>query len=114
LAEAGGTETIYQIHGPERWLAAVEAGGHATAKRQPLTPAGRAEEILMTGLRLPGGIEGERFRALTGKDVDAFISPDGLKRMIDGKYIEADDAGLRATPAGRLCLNEVLRQLLAA
>jgi oxygen-independent coproporphyrinogen-3 oxidase len=114
LAEAGGTETIYQIHGPERWLAAVEAGGHATAKRQPLTPAGRAEEILMTGLRLPGGIEGERFRALTGKDIDAFISPDGLKRMIDGKYIEADDAGLRATPAGRLCLNEVLRQLLAA
>ena len=108
LTEAGGTEATYQIHGPERWLAAVEAGGHATAKRQTLTPVGRAEEILMTGLRLPGGIERDRLARL-----ENFIHPDGLKRMIDGGFVETDGAGLRATAQGRLCLNEVLRQLLA-
>ena len=62
----------------------------------------------MTGLRLPGGIERDRLARL-----ENFIHPDGLKRMIDGGFVETDGAGLRATAQGRLCLNEVLRQLLA-
>ena len=112
LTAAGGTESIYQIHGPERWLAGVEAGGHATAKRQTLTPGERAEEILMTGLRLRDGIERDRLAGLKN-----FIDQGGLKRMIDGGFLESgetDGAGLRATAAGRLCLNEVLRHLLVA
>ena len=108
LTGGSGTEATYQIYGPERWLAAVEADGHATAKRQTLTPAGRAEEILMTGLRLPGGIERDRLAGL-----ENFIDKGGLKRMIGGGFIESDGGGLRATLSGRLCLNEVLRQLLA-
>jgi len=107
LTNASGTETIYQIHTPERWLAAVEAGGHATAKRKTLTPIERAEEILMTGLRLSEGIRRDRLAEL-----ENIIDASGLTRMIDGGFVERDEAGLRATPAGRLCLNEVLRQLL--
>ena len=107
LTNASGTETIYQIHTPERWLAAVEAGGHATAKRKTLTPIERAEEILMTGLRLSEGIRRDRLAELENN-----IDASGLTRMIDGGFVERDEAGLRATPAGRLCLNEVLRQLL--
>jgi len=108
LTNKSGTESLYQIHTPERWLAAVEAGGHATAKRQPLTPGERAEEILMSGLRLGGGIERESLAAL-----EPVIDPVGLKRMIDGGFVESDGGGLRATLSGRLCLNEVLRQLLS-
>ncbi len=112
------TETIYQIHKPERWLAAVEsdigAGRHGTAKRQALTPEERADEILMTGLRLTGGVGRDRFSALTGLDLDNRLDPGGLGRMVDGGFLVSDGAGVRATATGRLCLNEVLRQLLAA
>ena len=62
----------------------------------------------MTGLRLPGGIERDRLAGL-----ENFIDKGGLKRMIGGGFIENDGGGLRATLSGRLCLNEVLRQLLA-
>ncbi len=116
LTGDAGTETLYQIHGPDRWLAAVEAdidaGGHGTAKRQTLTPEERAEEIIMTGLRLTGGIERGHFHAVTGQDLNNRFEAGGLERMVAGGLIVSDGAGIRATPAGRLCLNEVLRQLL--
>ena len=107
LTNASSTETIYQIHTPERWLAAVEAGGHATAKRKTLTPIERAEEILMTGLRLSEGIRRDRLAEL-----ENIIDASGLTRMIGGGFLENGGGGLRATLSGRLCLNEVLRQLL--
>ena len=107
LTGTSGTETIYQIHTPERWLAAVEAGGHATAKRKTLTPIERAEEILMTGLRLSEGIRRDRLAEL-----ENIIDASGLTRMIGGGFLENGGGGLRATLSGRLCLNEVLRQLL--
>ncbi len=107
-------EALHQIHNPERWLAKTEDGGHGTAKRRPLGPKIRAGEILMMGLRLKEGISRDRFAAVTGGDLDEAIDRDGLMRMLDGGFVDADEAGLRVTAAGRLCLNEVLRQLLAA
>lgn len=107
------TEALYQIHAPDRWLAAVESKGHGTAKRLALPRRARAEELLMTGLRLIEGVGRERFQSLTGRGIEGFIDKDGLKRMTGGGFVEADEAGLRATPAGLLCLNEVLRHLLA-
>ena len=106
-------EALHQIHAPERWLQKTEDGGHGTAKRRPLGPENRAEEILMMGLRLKEGISRVRFAAITGHGLDRAIDRDGLGRMVDGGFVEADEAGLRVTSAGRLCLNEVLRQLLA-
>ncbi len=107
------TEALYQIHMPERWLAAVEQKGHATAKRLALPRRARAEELLMTGLRLIEGVGRARFQSQTGRQLEDVIDTDGLKRMTGGGFVEMDEAGLRATPAGLLCLNEVLRHLLA-
>ena len=67
----------------------------------------RAEEILMTGLRLSDGISSEKL-----VELEAVINKSKLKRMINGGFIEMDTEGLRATSSGRLCLNEVLFQLL--
>ena len=106
-------EGLHQIHNPERWLRKTEDAGHGTAKRRPLSPKIRAEEILMMGLRLTEGISRDRFAAVTGHGLDGAVDGDGLGRMVEGGFLEADDAGLRTTAAGRLCLNEVLRQLLA-
>ena len=107
------TEALYQIHTPERWLAAVERKGHGTAKRLALPRRARAEELLMTGLRLIEGVGRARFQSLTGRRIEDFIDKDGLERMTVGGFVEMDEAGLRATAKGRRCLNEVLRHLLA-
>ncbi len=108
------TGTLYQIHKPERWLAAVESKGHGTARRRTLTPDERTDEIIMTGLRLTEGIERRHFNALTGFELEDRLDQGGLGRMVDGGFMVSDGAGVRVTPAGRLCLNEVLRHLLAA
>jgi oxygen-independent coproporphyrinogen-3 oxidase len=113
LSGALGTDAVYQIHGPERWLARVEADGFATAKRLTLGAPERAEEILMTGLRLREGVRADRFHSLTGREMSTLLDESGLGRMIAGGFVEEFESGLRVTAAGRLCLNEVLRQLLA-
>ena len=107
LTGASGTDAIYQIYKPARWLDKVEADGHATAKRSAIDIRERAEEILMTGLRLRDGISNDRLVKL-----EAVINKDKLKRMINGGFLKMDAKGLRTTPSGRLCLNEVLCQLM--
>ena len=108
LTGPSGTDAVYQIHAPDRWLDKVESEGVGTAKRSTLGAAERAEEILITGLRLSDGIARDKLAEL-----ESVINEGGLKRLIDGGYIKKNAAGLRATASGLLCLNEVLRQLLA-
>jgi oxygen-independent coproporphyrinogen-3 oxidase len=107
LTGPSGTDAIYQIHKPARWLDKVERNGHATAKRSPTGFRGRAEEILLTGLRLSDGISNE----ILG-DIEAIINNKKLEQMICSGFLERNNKGLRATTSGRLCLNEVLFQLL--
>ena len=107
LTSASGTDAIYQIYKPDRWLNKVEASGHATAKRSSIEIKQRAEELLLIGLRLSEGISYNKLI-----EIEATINKVKLKQMIAGGFLEIDAKGLRATPSGRLCLNEVLCQLL--
>ncbi|NQU62599.1 MAG: coproporphyrinogen III oxidase [Rhodospirillales bacterium] len=107
------TEASYRMAAPERWLKEVEDKGHGTAKRQALPRRVRAEEILMTGLRLMEGVDRQRFHDLTGRDLEDVIDGEGLARLAKAEFVEIDDTALRATSMGQLCLNEVLRHLLA-
>jgi putative oxygen-independent coproporphyrinogen III oxidase len=102
-----------QHRAPEVWLAAVEAKGHATRRREPVSQKERIEEALMMGLRLAEGISGAWFRAGTGRDLDAALDPARLRRLIEGGFLARDDAGLRATPTGRQRLDAVLAALVA-
>ena len=112
LSFSGLREAVYQIHGPDRWLDAVEQNGHATAKRSPLDPQERLEEIIMTGLRMTRGIERAAFVALTGVKLEQAFAADRLHRLIEGGFLILDPNGLRTTPSGQLCLNAVLAELL--
>jgi oxygen-independent coproporphyrinogen-3 oxidase len=111
--DGGMAEAHHRIHAPERWLARVEAQGHGTAKTTALSPEARAEELVMTGLRLAEGISRRRFRARAGRDLESALDPDGLGQMIAGGFVEADDESIRVTARGRLVLNAVLGRLLA-
>lgn len=112
IKHGGITEATRQTRAPDRWLAAAERAGHATADRTPLSPMERGEELLMLGLRLSGGIDREHFRARTGIAIENAIDTDGLDRMIDGGFIEENGLHMRATDHGRSRLDAVLRQLL--
>lgn len=113
LSGDGGTEAIRHIRAPEKWLSAVETGGHGTASRVALEPRERRDELMMMGLRLADGVDRQRFRALTGCEPEDAVDADGLKRMIEGDFVARDGNGIRATAAGRQRLDAVLMQLLA-
>jgi oxygen-independent coproporphyrinogen-3 oxidase len=90
---------------PADWLAGVAAG--ESHRQQRLAPSESAEEYLMMALRLAEGADLARFRALGGPDLTprlARLEP-GLVRLRGDR--------LTATPAGRLLLNGLLRELLA-
>ena len=104
LTSGVGTDALFQVYDPGRWLADVEKTGHGTAKRRPLGSAERRQEKIMTGLRLSAGIDADLARTLP-RDV--------VHEMIGGGFLELDGRGLRATPRGRPLLNAVLAKLLA-
>jgi oxygen-independent coproporphyrinogen-3 oxidase len=99
------THALYQIYNPTRWLEKVESDGHATAKRTTLTANERAEEIIMTGLRLREGIEAQRF--------EKFLNSEALLRLKEGGFLVLEKGVLRTTDSGQLCLNSILGELLS-
>ena len=112
-SDTEGTDALYQIGDPARWLEKVEKEGHGTARRTRLGPDERTEEIIMTGLRLTEGISNSRFQALTGQSLEDALDSVALNRLTGAGFLVFDDAGLRTTNKGSLCLNAVLRELLS-
>jgi len=108
-----GTEAIEQIRSPEKWLLAVEKNSRGSAQRSILSSQERCEELLLMGLRLNEGVDAERFFALTGKKIERTVNSYALERLVHGGFLEINNTCLRATKAGRLCLNAVLVELLA-
>ena len=67
----------------------------------------------MMGLRLREGVARKRFREEAGAEIEATLDANRLRTLIDGEFLILDEAGLRATAAGRQRLNAVLAALLA-
>ena len=102
-----------QLRAPEAWLSAVAEHGHGTQRREPLTPAQRLEELVMTGLRLRHGIPRRMFDEVAERSPETALDGDRLDRLIGGGFLTLDEAGLRATETGRLRLNAVIGALIA-
>jgi putative oxygen-independent coproporphyrinogen III oxidase len=98
---------------PETWLQAIEASGSAREEITVLAAAERREELLMMGLRLREGVARKRFHEEAGAEIEATLDANRLRTLIDGEFLILDEAGLRATAAGRQRLNAVLVALLA-
>ncbi|MGH6980973.1 MAG: radical SAM family heme chaperone HemW, partial [Stellaceae bacterium] len=97
---------------PETWLAAVERDGHGTATRTALAPQERRDEMAMMGLRLTSGLTRGDVRDETGGGIEDAFDRARLDALIAGGFLDLDQAGLRATAAGRQRLNAVLDRLL--
>lgn len=109
----GVTSALRNLRAPENWLDAVEIRGDGLAERLPVFAEARREELLMVGLRLTEGIERRRFRRLTGLDVTDAVDREALAALAAGGFLTLEAERLRATAAGRQCLNAVLARLLA-
>lgn len=107
LRLADGWAAAHEIATPERWRAAVGGAGHGVAKMTRLSAAERAEETVMTGLRLTTGLDAHGLA-----ETLSVIDEDGLKLLVENGFLIHDRQGLRTTPAGRLRLNAVVERLL--
>ena len=112
-AFAGGKTARRKLREPEAWLAAVERSGDATCESESLSVADIAAEMMMMGLRLREGVSAAGFERETGMALEDFLDAAALDDLAGAGFIERDDAGIRATAAGRMRLNAVLTRLLA-
>jgi putative oxygen-independent coproporphyrinogen III oxidase len=95
---------------PEMWLTQVESDGHGLIENELLTAEEQGDEFLLMGLRLTEGVDPERFKSLSGRELDrrqiASLTADG--------FIVADETGrVRVTPAGAPLLDSVVADLAA-
>ncbi|MFC4624673.1 radical SAM family heme chaperone HemW [Daeguia caeni] len=103
------TVTITEKH-PETWAKRVERAGHGIVEEERLNGEQEGDEFLMMGLRLREGVDLDRYRRLTGHDLDerrlARLVAQGMIEPVSGNII-------RATPDGALVLNTLVAELVA-
>jgi putative oxygen-independent coproporphyrinogen III oxidase len=97
---------------PENWLAAVAVGGHGIEAEEALTPAERAEEALLMGLRLAEGVDLARVAALAGGA--APVDRAAVARLARQGLVALDGERLRVLPAGALLLDAILPEVVRA
>lgn len=93
---------------PGAWLERVEQGAGGDKLRERLLPDEQATELALMSLRLTEGMELDRFETLAGRPVDA----NRVQELTELGLLGERAGWLRATPAGRMVLNSLLRRLL--
>jgi oxygen-independent coproporphyrinogen-3 oxidase len=97
---------------PEPWAERVERDGHGTTAEEPVTPAERAREALLMGLRLTEGIDLHRFEARTGIPIREAVDEHILAASQDAGYLLLNESRLIATAEGRRRLDALLARLV--
>ncbi|WP_203414799.1 radical SAM family heme chaperone HemW [Entomobacter blattae] len=97
---------------PQHWLENMEQRGKATRQNTPLTAHEKAEEMLLMGLRLQKGINGEEFLARTGLALTDLLNPSALQACLEEGYLTMAHNQLAPTLEGRLRLEAILAALL--
>jgi oxygen-independent coproporphyrinogen-3 oxidase len=97
---------------PENWLAALARNGHGIAEETEIAPNGRAAEALLMGLRLREGVDLGRIEKLAGREVQAVVDLDAVRRLEQHGLLSCCDDRLQVTPAGMLLLDGILAQIV--
>ena len=110
---AGGRRGIATRRSPAAWLERGEADGHGIETILEDSAADAVAEALMMGLRLDEGVNvaalADRFGDLSGQ-----IDKAARDRLVQDGLLMTKAGYLRVTPPGRLLLNRILAELLAA
>ncbi len=108
----GGMATV-RHRKPENWLSAVARNGHGAQAEEPLTPADRAKEGLLMGLRLREGIDLGRIAMLGAAPIATLVDEAAIARLADQGFIVRSGDHLRVREAGMLLLDAILPAIVA-
>jgi len=92
---------------------ALIEGRLAISRREQLPPLGRAETLLLMGLRLTEGVELARFKQFAGASFDTLCG-EAAARLRELGLLELSPTHVRATPQGLLVLDSVILELASA
>ena len=109
---AGELYATSRHRAPEAWMALVRRHGHGTTEESAISPADKAREALLMGLRLTEGVSLPYFITRTGLDLAAAVDPDMLAACIEEGYLALTPDRLTATEQGRHRLDALLPALL--
>lgn len=93
---------------PSTWLETIRYGSSPEAERESLDKRAQGTELLVMGLRMTQGVRISEYKSLVGAD----LPRKRVERLLDLGAIKIMDDTLQTTFAGRLVLNEVIRQLI--
>lgn len=96
-----------------RWSAALASGHRATQDRVAVTPALRAEDALIFGLRMNAGVDLAGLHALAPEAPWPVIE-DALATLAAGGFLRRTGTVVRLTDRGRLVADSVGTEIMAA
>ena len=109
----GGAATLRHKK-PESWAAAVGRQGHGIADETPLSPAERAAEALLMGLRLEEGVDLARIAARSGLPRARLLHGRAVDRLVAQGLVAVNADRLTVTAPGMLLLDAILAEIVAA
>ena len=107
----GGVATLRHKK-PENWLAAVAEQGHGIREDTALSPATRASEALLMGLRLSEGVSLPDIAWRFGLDADRLIDRSGREMLERLGFVQHASGRLVVTDKGMPVLDAVLGELV--
>lgn len=109
LALADGRHATSAERAPEVWLEKVDSWGDGLVSDEVLGAEEEGDEMLLMGLRLAEGIDLDRYKRLSGRDLD----PERLADLLAHGMVERAGDRVRATRAGFFVLDAVVADLAA-
>ena len=91
---------------PSAWLDRVSLSSSGTVKSEILSKTDHANELIMMGLRMRGGISRSRIQAVSGQAIEI------PEHLVDLGFVEVSGDCVRATEAGRLLLNQLVQAIM--
>ena len=91
---------------PSAWLDRVSLSSSGTVKSEILSKTDHANELIMMGLRMRGGISRSRIQAVSGQAIEI------PEHLVDLGFVEVSGDCVRATKAGRLLLNQLVQAIM--
>ncbi|MBB3983565.1 oxygen-independent coproporphyrinogen-3 oxidase [Sphingobium fontiphilum] len=109
----GGMATLRHKK-PENWMSALARNGHGLHGETPLSPADRASEALLMGLRLGEGVDLARIAALSGLPARQIVDEPAIEKLGALGLVAKAGQHLRVEAAGMLLLDAILPEIVRA
>ncbi len=97
---------------PENFLSAVARNGHGIVREDALSPAARASEALLMGLRLSEGVDLAHIARRTG--CDRLVDRAAVERLAGHELVTLTGDRLTVSDAGMLLLDSILAEIVVA